>query len=319
MMAPVRVPLVLLAAFLSSYGLARGQRSPYIPAATVEGMLTAFPASGTPVSILAPGAPVAWAENGRSIFSAGGPRGIEKIDLVSGKTSIVEGSGALWGITDLAVTQNLDRIVTCSRLGDFRRSQWAIVSFSLGEQVIRSFFPHPLNDSRWKAVTLSPDGTRALSILTSMVQPPPDRDHRTELKLIDLETGAAKSLGFNYLSAAWSPDGRWIAALRGADGGGSYLVLLDPVHFRVKRFLGSILDGEINWSPDSRKLIVTKGLAACGPYFATLFSLDVTTGKAEEIKGSRCILGAQGAVGWISADVYQAALARAPSKPDPTK
>ena len=59
--------------------------------------------------------------------------------------------------------------------------------------------------SAWLDLSLSPDGQKAVAI----------RKHR--LELLDLTRATVRALGDDFVKAAWSPDGKWVAALRNRD------------------------------------------------------------------------------------------------------
>jgi hypothetical protein len=152
---------------------------------------------------------------------------------------------------------------------------------------------------------ISPDGSK-------MLVPRGDG-----LAIIDLPTGTAVPLGSGLGQGAWSPDGKWIAALQ-----------LDPRHewprprlsrtiridahdFSLRRDLGGESDHDTIWSPDSRYLLYSEWSARCpghnaidpGPTPLTLFTTDIETGKRSAVKESQCKVNAYMKPGWVSLDV----------------
>lgn len=103
----------------------------------------------------------------------------------------------------------------------------------------------------------APDGRRCAVVVTRR-DPEEDRD-RSHVEVIDLETGDRLPLtrGPADRTPRWSPDGRWLAFLRGEDS--SAQVWLLPTTGGEARPLTELPlgAGEICWSPDSSCLAVT--------------------------------------------------------------
>jgi WD40 repeat protein len=105
-------------------------------------------------------------------------------------------------------------------------------------------FPAPpwVND-----VSLSPDGRRVVAVSGYLGSP---------LHLIDVETGTVHRIdhpeGHAFLSVAWSPDGRHIAA-----GGWSRAVSVMDPNGRLEFLLLGHTDGAywVDWSPDATRLL----------------------------------------------------------------
>ncbi|WP_199549895.1 serine hydrolase [Streptomyces sp. N35] len=109
---------------------------------------------------------------------------------------------------------------------------------------------------------LSPDGTRVVYVLR-VADREHDRDHR-ELWTVPAGTGPARRLtrGPADTAPAWSPDGRWLAFLRGGDGPGQ-VWLLPAGGGEPEPVTGLPLGaGAPVWSPDGRALAFT---APVGP------------------------------------------------------
>jgi hypothetical protein len=129
---------------------------------------------------------------------------------------------------------------------------------------------------------VSPDGRRMLS------------HQGNELKVLNLESDVAYSLGTGLTQGRWSPDG-WRTAAWGA----GRIVVIDADNASHRKDLGKCCDGLAAWSPDSKYLLITKSEFRCSLslFFDSLQVLDVDTGKRTVIKSSRCSTG--GWVGWI--------------------
>ena len=103
----------------------------------------------------------------------------------------------------------------------------------------------------------APDGSRVAVVVTRR-DPDEDRD-RTHVETVDVATGERRPLtrGPADRSPRWSPDGRWLAFLRGEDAPAQVWLL--PVDGGEARCLTDLPlgVGELVWSPDSSRLAVT--------------------------------------------------------------
>lgn len=116
------------------------------------------------------------------------------------------------------------------------------------------------------------------------------------MALIDLTKDSAKIIGHGFRRAAWSPDGKWIAAQGDID---QKVILFDTRTFNQSRTLGQ---SDVLWSPDSRYLLSWKSQILCGPYFFTLEKVDIKTGDRVAIKSSKCnVIESSGA--WVSSEI----------------
>lgn len=133
----------------------------------------------------------------------------------------------------------------------------------------------------WNSLSLAPDGSHAVAI------------RNQNLEIIDLTNGTSHHLGGQFVKARWSPDGRWIAALKRHGG----TVLFDAADFHPRKTLP---ESEVEWSPDSRYLLQMKGcffpLAVNG--VATLAALDIQSGTSAKIESSNCKVDTT-AIGWV--------------------
>jgi hypothetical protein len=95
---------------------------------------------------------------------------------------------------------------------------------------------------------------------------------------------------------AWSPDGRWISAIK--DDG--RIVLIDSDDTERRRDRGPAGGGPVEWSPDSKYMLAPRSQLRCALslYFESLEAIEVETGKRILIKTSRCEVG-PGWSGWI--------------------
>lgn len=136
-------------------------------------------------------------------------------------------------------------------------------------------------------LSLSPDGERAVA------------RHNDRVELIDIAGGTAEPLREDFFIAAWSPDGKWLAALERGEKG--HTILLDAKTLTPVRVLGP---SELDWSPDSQYLLGMKQHDWCGPYSGTLETINIETGERTTIKSSKCHVN-QATTGWVRADIWE--------------
>lgn len=140
---------------------------------------------------------------------------------------------------------------------------------------------------RWGSISVSPDGTRA--VLRGY--------HR--LELAELATGKVTRLPSEFVLAAWSPDGKWLAVIRAVDG---RTVLLDARTLESDRVLGMT---DLVWSPDSKYLISHVLKPECGSDGGgTLELVDVVTGKRREVASSMCRVD-RNTLGWVRRSIVR--------------
>jgi Tol biopolymer transport system component len=132
---------------------------------------------------------------------------------------------------------------------------------------IGSLFPAR---SAWQYLAVSPDGKRAAAM------------RERALEVIDLRNGSIRTLSEDLQEGAWSPDGRWLAAIDWKKG---RTVLMDATTLVPRRILR---ESNADWSPDSRYLLGVKKFDLCGPYSGTFEATNIETSKAVTIKSSHC-------------------------------
>jgi WD40 repeat protein len=224
--------------------------------------------------------PVAFSPDGKALFGQCTPDparpddpiqiGLCRIDLTTGSTTPVAGS--LHPFRDDVA--NFKKDLFDKMLG---------FTFPNGEPkaiVMKHPEKHP-----WEYVSVSPDGLRAVATQYGRVE------------LIDIARGTAEPLDDRFFIAAWSPDGKWLAAAEKGENGRT--ILMDAKDLMSRRVLGN---SELDWSPDSRYLLGMKRNDRCGPYSGTLEAIDVDTGKRITIHSSRCQVN-QAMTGWVSSEI----------------
>jgi hypothetical protein len=254
-------------------------------------VLTIYPLDGRPVTIPLPDtlpktlSPLAFSSDGRAIYIKTAD-GITKVELQPMRLATVDGSqsiGSVWHLTDSSQSAKL------FGSGVFGGSCGAFeIDPSTGSFRALRTAPLPYQNCGGASGQVSTDGRRELSFLGN------------ELDVLDLETGIKHSLGPGLSDGRWSPDGRWIAAW-----GTGRIVIIDADNVSHRKDLGKCCDRPVEWSPDSKLLLLTKSELRCALYlyFDSLQVLDVETGKRTVIKSSRCNTG--GWVGWVDRRVVE--------------
>ena len=80
--------------------------------------------------------------------------------------------------------------------------------------------------------------------------------------------------------------------------------MIDATDTSRRRNIGASGNGPVEWSPDSKYLLLLKSELRCSAYFESLEVLDVENGKRSVIKSSHCEVG-RGWVGWIDPDAVR--------------
>jgi WD40 repeat protein len=188
-------------------------------------------------------------------------------------------------VASFTVSNHEDRILAAGirrRDGDVR----GLFEIAIPDGLIKPVFlqADKTPKSSWRHLSLSPDGKRAVAT------------HNEHVELIDVERGLAEPLQGELFIAAWSPDGKWLAAVERGENGNT--ILMDAKTLTRQRNLGP---SELDWSPDSHYLL---GFKPCGPHSGTLEAIDVQSGKRTIIESSKCRIN-QATTGWVSNDVYE--------------
>lgn len=209
--------------------------------------------------------------------------GLYRIELGTAQAAALRGSEGMGSVDRVAASSAV--IVASAR----RFSGGSVSECGLYELVLLSGHVRRImastdcrSASSWGSLSLSPDGQKVIAV----------REHR--LELIDSEAGSSRSLGDGFNYASWSPDGRWIAALR---SNGDQTILIDPLALSKQRELPA---SEAIWSPDSRSLLASRPRRHCSSDFGTLYLVDIETGTASSIESSACEIS-HPVFGWVDA------------------
>jgi hypothetical protein len=278
---------------------AAGASQLFVPAYVHQGehglILTLFPRDGpelaTPLPKESGGFRVlAFSPDGRAFYGQKGnstnPSALIKIEFNPPRQTEVPGSSGLGTIRSLTPSKrggHLRALVLRTNSGQEAKYEALDIDPSTG--IVRELGAAP-----WRgAGPISPVSDQML------------RKVDGRLELFDLETNAVRVLlkgvatQSPYLSATWSPDGRWISINQ--SGSISLIDANDPS--RRRKVGGSGGDAGV-WSPDSKFLLFVKSQLSCLPtlYFESLEVMDVETGKKTPIKSAHCNVSG-GFFGWL--------------------
>jgi len=307
------VPVIALLAVLITIvaGRAAGEDNRYVPAACNDLEVTVYPPSATATKLSLPHGLRCQKFNndGRGLLasdasSGHGPyqSGVRDVKFNPSRVARIPNSEKLndFVVTSLDVSAAKGSLVVSGqrRKGDacgifeIRIADGAvlpILEVSNCEQKVSE-------QELWSGLSLSPNGREAVASRGSISR----GDLR--LELIDLVTATAKPLAEGFWNPAWSPDGRWIAAVKGGPDRG-YIYLIDPAGRAQPRRLSGRTTLKPVWSPDSQFLLMSSHSLLCGISVdvdppETLRVLDISRDKVSTITGSRCLING-GPVGWF--------------------
>jgi hypothetical protein len=215
--------------------------------------------------------------------------GIIKIEFNRARISIVPGSTGLGNVASLIESSQSGKIFVSARRMNDGAMECGAFEIDPKAGALR-----PLRIGAYPDCggPISPDGKRELNLAGD------------QLILRDLANGGAEIiLGKGFRAAAWSPDGRWVAAVTGDHGSSRGLLLIDSNNTSKRRKLGWG-DGQPVWSPDSKWLLTTKSQFSCAwtLYGQSLQVVNVDTGKGTVLSSSHCtVLGSTPV--WIARDL----------------
>lgn len=270
-------------------------------------VLNLFPLDGPARAVALPDnlpsdfSPVAFGPDGRTIYGVsrrpGEGSGIWKIEFRPTRASRVPGSNGLAGIWHLTVALHSGRLLVSGP--SKRTDSGECGSFEIDPETgaFRTLRAGKFPDCGASAGPISPDGKRAVTSAGK------------QLALIELETGATHVIkgidagdlsgpGFPIVSKCeWSHDGRWIACNRD-----DRIVLIGVDNTSERKHLGRSGGGSVQWSPDSKEILLAKSQFVCGfGAWGSLWVVDVSTGKRRMIKSSHCEI-VPSLIGWIDLD-----------------
>jgi len=270
---------------------------PYVPAfiSTTNSpghtRLFVFPLRGESsiIPVRTASAPFAYSPDGKALYGECTPDpddntkvALCRIELKTGIATPLPDSIGLYAL-NLAISPYEDRILVSGLL---RRDKDIRGLFELtlttGKIRVILLQSEPSIRSAWSHLSIGPDAKRAAA------------SHNGRLEVIDLVQSQVKLLDAGFYIAAWSPDGKWLAALENGENGGT--ILMDAATLQRRRTLGP---SELRWSPDSRYLL---GVKSCDSDYGTLEMIDVETGDRLAVESSKCQIN-QATAGWVSSDL----------------
>jgi hypothetical protein len=245
----------------------------------------AFSLDGT--TMFAPAVPDPAGQNGRRIV---------KIELSTLRITTVPGSSMTSTVTALAVSRTGDKIVYRGGWGDVGSRTCGLFDLDIASGRIRAVLETSdcsgVSNRTW--VSLSPDDRQVVTSVDGVLQ------------IVSLQDGTTQPIGRGLVHGAWSPDGRWIAAIELGQAGLCKAILIDPSSPSRRRDLGGVEDEPLVWSPDSDYILHSIGGSDCpatNREARSLDRMDVATGKRSIIKSSVCKVIAGSEIGWISSAV----------------
>lgn len=287
-------------------GVQRPGSHSYSAAFIKEKTLVVFPFDADEVTIPLPikvGA-FTYTPDGKSVYSNAPSfvdrtaSGLLKVEIKPTRLSAVPGSLGFGVVYSVAISARQDKAVISGRYRQADADACGVFELNFASDVVRKVIANDDGGcdylSAWTAISLSPDGSHAVA-----------RERRGEIGLIDINAGKVQAQ-WPGTTAAWSPDGKWIATVDFTEQLG--IALIDPNNvFGKRRGLGHTDIPTIAWSPDSRYLLLWKSEAQCAPYlgyFGTFEALEVSSGLRTPIKSSRCKVNLMTG-GWISNEVLK--------------
>jgi WD40 repeat protein len=298
--------IALTAVLLSGYGFgaAAGEDLPYQAAVFDAGtgpadkkVIRLFPVKGGKESdIELPGSirVLAVAPGGRVLYASPTPDptvlqppapGLFAVDLRPVGKRLLPGSSGFVFPTSMAVSSDGKKLLVSGAAMVDGNASCGVYELIPATGAVRKIVSAMScqREEAWSSLSFSNDGSHATAI------------HRKRLEVIDLSSGEIATVGDGFYGAAWSPDGKWIAAREYS--GQLRTVILDARTFSRVR---TLQDAEMLWSPDSRYLLSFRQMPSCVLEFYTLDRIDIQSGRSSPIDSSRC-KAAGGQAAWVSA------------------
>jgi len=259
-----------------------------------EQKLVLLPAGVKPVTVSLPFGLtyITLSPDGKALYSqrffdpTGPNSGLYKIEFGPTRASRVAGSEGLASAYGIGASQS-KIVVSAGHLnsaGLLDEKSCGLFELTLASGKVRKVLSNSdcKYKSSWRSISLSPDGEQLVAV------------RERSLILVNLGTGDVRSLGVGFYRAAWSPDGRWIAAL---EYNNRYrTILMNASNFSKRRELPS---SEVVWSPDSQHLVAVGQQFLCGGYSGTLELIDVKSGHRSTVPGSTCKV-TRSIIGWVN-------------------
>jgi dipeptidyl aminopeptidase/acylaminoacyl peptidase len=231
---------------------------------------------------------IEYSSDGRALYGQeiDSWNGITKVEFTPSRRSLIAGSEG-FGTVSSIVSLNQGRLLISGLFKSHGTVDCGIFDFDTNARTARRLFKGSFPNC---GGAISADGKRSIQFSAN------------HLSIVDLDTGQVHPVGEGLSGATWSPDGRWIAAVRGTQSAAS-IALIDARQTELRRSLGPTEDSQAHWSPDSKYLLIAKPQPSqCGPDLWSLEIVDVETGKRREVKGAHCKIF-QNSTGWLDKEV----------------
>jgi len=266
--------------------------------------LIVFPFDGSEVRIDLPATVggMTFSADGRTIYGIvgpanGGPRRLAAITInPSGVNPLPHSDEFNNYFNSLTVDTAGDKAVISATYGQSAVQQCGLFEMDITKGTIEKIIDNLASGcdylSSWSHLSISPDGNRVVGTA-----------RKGQLGVVNLKEHRVEKL-WPGTSASWSPDGKWIAALSFANH--MEIELIRTSDLSLERRLGSDEAGRVDWSPDSRFLLVfSSGFCGLGTgYVGSLQTLDIGTGQRLTIESSKCRVDLM-STGWVSDDVLK--------------
>lgn len=228
----------------------------------------------------------------------GNDSGFAKIDFGPTRVNKIVSSLNFESVVSFAVSAQQDRIVVSGTRSEGGRQTCGLFELRVPGGELR---PLLLSadchcGSPWSDLSLSPNGARAF-VHRRCLDGFKDRP-----EFIDLLSKTTSLPGEDFWKAAFSPDGKWIAALEDGPNGISKTVLIDAKDSSRRRDLGGTSDVEIVWSPDSRYILHVEQRSCPWQHPLSLEIISIETGRRSIVPNSKCKVPTH-FIGWIGGNL----------------
>lgn len=253
--------------------------------------LLAFPTAGPamrlplPVDLPKDFRLIEYSPDGKAIYGQklNSWEGIVKIEFDPVRQGLIPGSAGFGTVSSIVRDRVSDKLLAAGLFKSQGAVECGIFELDPRAGSVRRVFKGEFPNC---GGAISPDGSRAA------------RSAGNQLSIVDLDTGAVHPVGQGLHGATWSPDGRWIAAIRGSSNART-VVLIDTGNMRRRRNLGRTNDTQALWSPDSRSLLIARPEALrCGSDLWSLEIVNVETGARSDVRSAHCKIF-QNSAGWL--------------------
>jgi hypothetical protein len=211
-------------------------------------------------------------------------RGVFKIEFKPNRVAMIPGTAGLLA-TGLSISEHEDRMLASGRNSNGDSDACGVFEVMLKDGGIRQILSWDCRGTGEQIhfSSFSSDGLRGLAI------------RQAQLAVIELLEGRIEYGGQNLSRAAWSPDGKWIAAMESTLE--ERVIIFDASTLTPTRVLRR---SDLVWSPDSRFLLTLR--PGCNPSVFTLEKVDIETDHRTTVEGSTCKIDEDVPL-WMSSEI----------------